>query len=70
MKQYVLLAYGLQAQHMHHRPDLQRQNSGLESMQSIEQALGNVEQNIMDRVAEDWMSTQMQPTPQHVARDS
>ena len=55
---------------MHHRPDLQRQNSGLESMQSIEQALGNVEQNIMDRVAEDWMSTQMQPTPQHVARDS
>ena len=42
---------------MHQRNDMQRQNSGLESMQSIEQALGNVEhlgnaeQNfIMDKV--------------------
>lgn len=49
---------------------MQRQNSGLESMQSIEQALGNVEQNIMDRVAEDWMSNQhMQPHSQHIPRN-
>jgi len=47
----------LQASNMPVRSDTQRQNSGLESMQSIEQALGNVEhlgnaeQNfIMDKV--------------------
>lgn len=27
-------------------------------MQSIEHALGNVEQDILDRVAEDWVSNQ------------
>jgi hypothetical protein len=35
-----------------------RANSGLQSMQSIEQALGNVEQDIMDKVAEDWVTNQ------------
>ena len=60
----------MQARHMQQRPDLQRSNSGLESMQSIEQALGNVEQNIMDRVAEDWMSNQqLQPNPHHMPRN-
>ena len=43
---------------------MQRSNSGLESMQSIEQALGNVEQDIMDKVAEDWMSTHQGQQPQ------
>ena len=37
----------------------QRANSGLESMQSIDDALGNVEQDIMDRVATEW--TQAHP---------
>lgn len=61
----------MQARHLHNRPDLQQQNSGLESMQSIEQALGNVEQNIMDRVAEDWMSNQqLQPNAQNVSRNA
>lgn len=39
-------------------PGLPRTSSGLQSMQSVEQALGNVEQDIMDRVAEDWVSNQ------------
>ena len=38
-----------------------RSSSGLESMQSIEQALGNVEQDIMDKVAEDWMINHQNP---------
>jgi hypothetical protein len=37
--------------------DMQRANSGLESMQSIDDALGNVEQDIMDKVATDWVQT-------------
>ena len=32
--------------------DMNRANSGLESMQSIDDALGNVEQDIMDRVGQ------------------
>jgi hypothetical protein len=35
----------------------ERANSGLESMQSIEQALGNVEENVVEKFAEDyWMN--------------
>ncbi len=35
----------------------ERANSGLESMQSIEQALGNVEENAVEKFAEDyWMN--------------
>lgn len=35
----------------------ERANSGLESMQSIEQALGNVEENPAEKFAEDyWMN--------------
>ncbi len=34
--------------------DMQRANSGLESMQSIDDALGNVEQDILDKVANEW----------------
>ncbi|BDA44884.1 probable calmodulin-binding protein 60 B at N-terminal half [Coccomyxa sp. Obi] len=47
--------------------DMQRANSGLESMQSIDDALGNVEQDIMDKVANEWAEQhpQMsQPQPQ------
>ena len=33
-----------------------RTNSGLQSMQSIEHALGTVEHDIMDKVADDWMA--------------
>ena len=33
-----------------------RTNSGLQSMQSIEHALGTVEHDIMDKVADDWMN--------------
>ena len=40
--------------------DITRANSGLESMQSIDDALGNVEQDIMDRVASDWVQTHAQ----------
>lgn len=35
--------------------EMQRANSGLESMQSIDDALGNVEQDIMDKVANEWV---------------
>jgi hypothetical protein len=38
-----------------------RANSGLESMQSIDDALGNVEQDIMDRVAGEWSAAQQHP---------
>jgi len=48
------------------RNEMHRHNSGLESMQSIEQALGNVEhlgnaeQNfIMDKVRDDWNQQMM-----------
>ena len=49
--------------------DMQRANSGLESMQSIDDALGNVEQDIMDKVANEWAEqhpqmSQPQPQPQ------
>lgn len=44
--------------------DMNRANSGLESMQSIDDALGNVEQDIMDKVANDWVQTHPQaPRP-------
>ena len=46
--------------------DMNRANSGLESMQSIDDALGNVEQDIMDKVANDWVQTHPQaPPPKH-----
>ena len=44
--------------------DMNRANSGLESMQSIDDALGNVEQDIMDRVASDWVQTHPTAPPQ------
>ncbi len=47
--------------------DMQRANSGLESMQSIDDALGNVEQDIMDKVANEWAEQHpqiSQPQPQ------
>ena len=44
--------------------DMNRANSGLESMQSIDDALGNVEQDIMDRVASDWVQTHPSAPPQ------
>ena len=44
--------------------EMQRANSGLESMQSIDDALGNVEQDIMDKVAHEW-STQHPQLPLH-----
>ena len=49
--------------------DMQRANSGLESMQSIDDALGNVEQDNMDKVANEWAEqhpqmSQPQPQPQ------
>ena len=44
--------------------DMHRANSGLESMQSIDDALGNVEQDIMDRVASDWVQTHPTAPPQ------
>ncbi|KAK9803602.1 hypothetical protein WJX72_004040 [[Myrmecia] bisecta] len=53
-----------QRNHVLHMPHMQRSNSGLESMQSIEQALGNVEQDIMDKVAEDWMHHHPNPAGQ------
>ncbi len=43
--------------------DMNRANSGLESMQSIDDALGNVEQDIMDKVANDWVQTHPQAHP-------
>lgn len=43
---------------------IQRSNSGLESMQSIEQALGNVDDNGTEKLAEDyWMSAQQGSSP-------
>ena len=46
--------------------DMNRANSGLESMQSIDDALGNVEQDIMDKGANDWVQTHPQaPPPKH-----
>ncbi len=46
--------------------EMQRANSGLESMQSIDDALGNVEQDIMDKVANEWAQqhpSASQPAP-------
>ena len=43
--------------------EAQRANSGLESMQSIDDALGNVEQDIMDKVAHDWSAQHPQLPP-------
>jgi hypothetical protein len=62
----------LQASNIPPPNEMHRQNSGLESMQSIEQALGNVqhlgnaEQNfIMDKVRDDWNQQMMtHPHPQ------
>lgn len=46
---------------------MQRSNSGLESMQSIEQALGNVDDNGTEKLADDnhdyWMSAQQGSSP-------
>ncbi|KAK9846825.1 hypothetical protein WJX84_002893 [Apatococcus fuscideae] len=47
-----------------HMPPLPRSNSGLESMQSIEQALGNVEGDVMDKVAQEWMTQNAQQQQQ------
>jgi len=44
--------------------DMNRQNSGLESMQSIDDALNNVDQGIMDKVANDWVQNHAQGPPQ------
>ena len=44
--------------------DMNRQNSGLESMQSIDDALNNVDQGIMDKVANDWVQNHAQAPPQ------
>lgn len=49
---------GAQGRGAHAPAGIPRANSGLQSMQSIEQALGNVEQDIMDKVAEDWVTNQ------------
>ncbi len=49
----------------------ERANSGLESMQSIEQALGNVEENAVEKFAEDyWMNNGPQAAANTKSRGS